>query len=83
MEQAQNLSEAMSYVQEAKKRSKGNICEKHKAAAPYYFFLTSVTDSIKTHSEPLSLQMFGKFVTIKIYTTLSLTGATLHTFCGM
>lgn len=61
MEQARNMSEAMVYFQEVKKRSKGNICEKHKAAAPYYFFLTSVTDSTKTHSEPLSLQLFGNY----------------------
>ncbi|XP_046686280.1 probable tyrosyl-DNA phosphodiesterase [Homalodisca vitripennis] len=58
MQQARNMDEAMKYFQDVKKRSQGNICEKHKAAAPYYFFLTSVTDSRQTHKEPLSIQMF-------------------------
>lgn len=59
MQGAQNLTEAMEYFKEVKKRSQGKILEKINAAAPYNFFLTSVTDSKQTHSEPLSLQMFG------------------------
>lgn len=66
MQRAKNMSEAMKFFEEVKKRSQGNICEKHKAAAPYYFFLTSITDSNKTHSEPLSLQLFGNYCIKKV-----------------
>lgn len=59
MQGAQNLTEAMEYFKEVKKRSQGKILQKINAAAPYNFFLTSVTDSKQTHTEPLSLQMFG------------------------
>ncbi|XP_054269494.1 probable tyrosyl-DNA phosphodiesterase isoform X2 [Macrosteles quadrilineatus] len=57
MQESRNIGEAMKYIHEAKKRSQGKICEKLKAASPYNFFLTSITDSKKTHTEPLSLLM--------------------------
>lgn len=60
MQESRNMGEAMKYMHEAKKRSQGKICEKLKAASPYNFFLTSITDSKKTHTEPLSLLMHGR-----------------------
>lgn len=57
-----NSKEAQVYFEKVKSKSKGKILDKHKAAAPYYFFLTSIAASKPTHSESLSLQLFGKYI---------------------
>lgn len=38
---------------------KGNMAEKLKNAAPYNFFLTTITSSPATHHEPLSVTLQG------------------------
>lgn len=40
---------------------KGQMSKKLEAAAPYNFFLTAITDSKRTHAEPLTITMQGNF----------------------
>jgi len=39
----------------------GDVLAKWQAAAPYYYFLTSIADSRPTHSEPLTITFTGAF----------------------
>lgn len=41
---------------------KGNMAKKLEAAAPYNFFLTTITASKSTHNEPLSITFQGKCI---------------------
>lgn len=44
---------------------RGQMAAKLKAAAPYNFFLTTITASKATHSEPLSITFQGKLLLLK------------------